>query len=259
MKLKVIFFATLLCSLSLAIYSQTGSQPFYEIKVYHFDTKGQENLIDNYLKDAYIPALHRSGIKNIGVFKPIGNDTLQDKRIYVLIPFKSAAQFAELPAAIAKDSKHTESGKAYLELTYKEPAYKRIESILIKAFTNAPKIQLPDLKNDLSKRVYELRSYEGATEKAHAIKVQQFNEGGEINIFTKLGFNAVFYGSVLAGSRMPNLMYLTTYEDMESRNKHWDAFKVDEDWKKLSGIELYKNTVSKSDVILLNPTLYSEI
>ena len=38
-----------------------------------------------------------------------------------------------------------------------------------------------------------------------------FNAGGEIDIFTKLNFNAVFYGDVIVGSHMPNLMYLTCF------------------------------------------------
>ena len=39
------------------------SQSFFEIKIYHFETEEQENLIDNYLKQAYLPALNRTGIK----------------------------------------------------------------------------------------------------------------------------------------------------------------------------------------------------
>jgi hypothetical protein len=248
----------IICSFfSLTTFSQQGKQPFYEVKVYHFDSKEQESTIDNYLENAFLPALNRKGIKNVGVFKPIGNDTLQDKRVYVLIPFKSAEQFTELPQQLEKDSKLNEAGKEYLETAYTKPAYKRVESILIKAFVNMPSMEVPALKNDLQKRVYELRSYEGATEKAHKIKVQQFNDGSEITLFKRLGFNAVFYGSVIAGSKMPNLMYMTTFEDMASRNQHWDTFKADEEWKKLAAVEYYKGTVSKSEIILLSPVSYS--
>jgi hypothetical protein len=36
--------------------------------------------------------------------------------------------------------------------------------------------------------------------------------GGEVPLFVRLGFNAVFYGEVIVGSHMPNLMYMTTFE-----------------------------------------------
>ncbi len=36
-----------------------------------------------------------------------------------------------------------------------------------------------------------------------------FNEGGEIELFKELNFNAAFYGEVITGSRMPNFYYLT--------------------------------------------------
>ena len=51
-----------------------------------------------------------------------------------------------------------------------------------------------------------------------------FNEGGEIDLFNKLNFNAVFYGEVLSGSSMPNLMYMTSFENKADRDAHWKSF-----------------------------------
>ncbi len=84
-----------------------------------------------------------------------------------------------------------------------------------------------------------------------------FNEGGEIKLFKRLSFNAVFYAEVLSGNRMPNLMYMTSFDNMDERNKHWKAFGDDPEWKRLSGLEEYQHTVSKLDIILLHPTSYS--
>ena len=86
-----------------------------------------------------------------------------------------------------------------------------------------------------------------------------FNEGGEIGIFKKLNFNAIFYGEVIAGGRMPNLMYMTSFENREDRSAHWKTFSSDPDWKKLSGIQEYKNNVSKIDITFLRPTEYSDL
>jgi hypothetical protein len=80
-------------------------------------------------------------------------------------------------------------------------------------------------------RIYELRSYESPTEEKYLNKVHMFNEGGEITLFNELQFNAVFYADVLFGSKMPNLMYMTSFDNIDSRNEHWKAFGESKTWK----------------------------
>lgn len=261
MKFKTLLLSAILLitCFSQVVFSQSKSRSIYQIKVYHFQGKDQEALIDNYLKSAYLPSLNRHGIKSVGVFKPIGNDTLKDQRIYVLIPFKSINQFLEMPAQLEKDQQLKTSGSAYLTAPYNKPPYSRMESILLTAFPMMPNLQVPALKNEPSKRVYELRSYESATEEIFKNKVHMFNEGGEVPLFKRLGFNAVMYGSVISGSHMPNLMYMTTFEDMPSREEHWKTFGNDPEWKKLSAMEKYQNNVSKIDIVFMHPTDYSGI
>ena len=62
---------------------------FMKSGVYKLKSAAQVTATDNFLKDAYLPALHRQGIKNIGVFKPIANDTAVIKQIYVIVPYSS--------------------------------------------------------------------------------------------------------------------------------------------------------------------------
>jgi len=57
---------------------------------------------------------------------------------------------------------------------------------------------------------------------------------------------------------MPNLMYMTTFENMDERTKHWDAFKNDTEWKRLSGLPEYQHNVSKADIMLLRVAEYSD-
>jgi len=57
---------------------------------------------------------------------------------------------------------------------------------------------------------------------------------------------------------MPNLMYLTTFADMKTHDERWAAFRAHPDWKTLSAIEEYKNTVSNSVKLLLRPADYSD-
>ncbi len=75
-------------ALSLSAIAAPPKREFYEIKIYHLKDKTQETSVENYLKDAYIPAAHRAGIKDVGVFKPVPTDTMSGKLIYVFTPIK---------------------------------------------------------------------------------------------------------------------------------------------------------------------------
>jgi len=78
-------------------------------------------------------------------------------------------------------------------------------------------------------------------------------------LFKKLGFNAVFYASVLSGAHMPNLMYMTSFENMASREQHWKTFGSDPFWKNLSASPEYQHNVSHIDIVFLHPTDYSDL
>lgn len=247
-------------SFSMTVASQLPpDRSFYQIKIYHLKDVDQVRRMHQFLRQAYLPAMHKAGVAQVGVFEPVESDTTAGHRIYLLIPFSSLEQFATLDQKLGKDKTYSQVGRAYLEAVHDNPPYERIESILLQAFSGMPSMQTPDLKTPASQQIYELRSYESATENIYQNKVQMFNEGGEIEIFDRLGFNPVFYGEVLSGSHMPNLMYMTSFEDMASRNKHWEAFRGDAAWEKLSADPNYQNNVSKSDIFLLHPTDYSDI
>ncbi|MHA4737414.1 NIPSNAP family protein [Dyadobacter sp. MSC1_007] len=249
----------LLLSAALNAVAAPPKREFYEIKIYHLKNADQEARVETFLKDAYIPAAHRAGIKNVGVFKPVATDTMAGKLIYVLTPLKSLDQILSLPKTLDKDAAYASAGKDYIDANYKNPPYARFESIILQAFTSAPVLTKPNLTGPKSQRVYELRSYEGHTEKIYQNKVKMFNDGGEVPLFARLGFNGVFYGEVIAGSHMPNLMYMTTFEDKASRDAHWKSFSEDAEWNKLKVNPEYQNNVSKNTSFFLYPTEYSDI
>jgi NIPSNAP len=242
-----------------AYAGKSPAREFYQIKVYHFKSAEQEKSIDDYLEHALLPALHKNGIGKTGVFKPLANDTAADKLIYVLLPLQSFEQLLALPALLEKDAAYTAAAASYLNAPYTNPPYTRMESILLKAFAMAPKMQLPHLSGPQADRIFELRSYESATEKIYLNKVHMFNEGGEVPLFKRLEFNAVFYADVINGSHMPNLMYMTSFENMEARTQHWKTFTTDPEWKKLSSMPEYQHNVSKAEIILMHSTAYSDI
>ncbi|TCK85497.1 NIPSNAP family protein [Albibacterium bauzanense] len=245
--------ALVFCMLMSSLAYSRDKGYYYQLKIYHFKTAAQEAQVDQFLKDAYIPAMHRAGIPAIGVFKPVVQDTA-DQRIYVFTPVAKFEQLLNIDNTLAKDSQFQSAGAPYLNAAYNNAPYTRIETIIMKAFEGMLKPAIPNLTSPKSERIYELRSYESATEKLADNKVDMFNFA-ELDIFTKLNFNAVFYGKVISGGTMPNLMYMTTFNNKTDRDEHWKAFSPE--YAPVSKLPQYQHNVSKNVTLFLYPTDYS--
>ncbi|TVZ17011.1 NIPSNAP family protein [Maribacter sp. MAR_2009_72] len=231
---------------------------FYELKTYTIKNEDQEQRMDHYLEKAYLPALKRMGIPHIGVFKMHNDKFIPSNKIYILIPYKSLAEFESTEKLLALDKAHLTQGADYINASFDNPPYERINSVLMRAFPDMPKMRPTTVEGPRKDRVYELRSYESPTEALYKNKVHMFNEGGEVELFESLGFNAVFYAEVISGDRMPNLMYMTTFSDMNKRNDLWKNFSDSPKWKEISSMKKYQNNMNKLDKDLLYPTPYSD-
>lgn len=249
------------CKTASPIQKQATAQgDFYELRTYYIKDKNQEQNVDNYLQQAFLPTLHRAGWKNIGVFKPIESDTANaGKRILVLLPARSLEALAQLPQTLQNDQQYNTAGQDYQNATNDLPPYQRMEIAWLSAFSGHPTLVTPTLQTPKSERVYELRSYESATEKLHINKVHMFNVADEIALFHKLGFNAIFYSSVLSGPRMPNLIYMIAFDNIAAREAHWKTFVDAPEWKKMTALPEYQaKNISHIDSYLLHPTNYSD-
>ncbi|MFV1977418.1 MAG: NIPSNAP family protein [Candidatus Scalindua sp.] len=256
--MKTILSTFALLFIFYGVYGQKQSE-FYQLKQYLFKTERQEKVLDAYLETAFLPALHRLRISDVGVFKSIDNVTDTLKSIYILIPYSSLDQFIALDAKLVEDKKYQKAGSAYINAKNDDPPYSRIKSTLMKAFKGMPKHRIPVFQNKKSERVYELRSYESPTEKFYTNKVHMFNVGSEIVLFDQLEFNAVFYAEVISGSNMPNLMYMTSFSDRKSRDSHWKAFFKSPGWETIKSKPEYKiDNMSRAEKHLLYPTNYSD-
>jgi len=253
----------IICSVLVMMVASVSATPpsknsgYFVLRVYHYKNAAQEASIDSFLQYKYLPFLHTSKLNNIGVFKAIANDTATDKRMYVFMPFNSLQQWEKFAPTSIEPTINGDGG--YVNAAYNNPTYTRFETILLKAFPSMPPITPSKLTGAKSERVYELRSYEGPSEKYFRNKVKMFDIGGEIPLFARLGFNGVFYSEVVFGSKMPNLMYMTSFDNMQSREDHWKAFNADAEWKKLASNPEYQHNVSKNEIVFLRPTEYSEL
>jgi hypothetical protein len=244
----------LLCAFAYA------QKEFYEIRVYELKSAEQVMLTDNYLKDAWVPAMHRMGIRNIGVFKPMTNDTAASKKIIVIVPYISLDVWRKTKSNILADAVYMEAGKFFFDADTAHLPYVRVESTILEAFPDQPKL-IPTTLKSHPDAVYELRSYESPTRSLHITKVDMFNAGGEVALFKRLDFQAIFYADVLSGSRMPNLVYMVVFTDAAARQEHWKAFGESPEWKKISTDPKYRNNISVNhiDSYLMHRTPYSDL
>jgi len=229
-----------------------GAQQILELRRYELKTADQRALVDDYLQKAYVPAVNRIGIKPVGVFyeMPEANDL----SVYRLTPFASLEQFSSIRQVLAEDETFHSAALPFFTTEKGSPAYARIDTTLMRAFSGSPKVKVPR-EGD---RIFEMRTYESHDELKSYLKVEMFNEA-ELEIFRKVKLDGVFYGEVLAGGTMPRLTYMLAYKDKAEREANWKAFLEHPDWNTLKAEERYKDTVSKITATFLRPALYSQI
>ena len=242
----------------LAAESAESGRPvareFYELRTYHLRRGPMQKRFDDFYREAAIPAMNRAGISPVGVFGVMtGPDS---PTMYVLLPHKSAEAFAGANDRVRADADYQKAGAEFINAPATDPSYVRVESSLLLAFENMPKIEVPAKKA----RMFELRTYESHSKKANKKKIEMFNTG-EIAVFRRTGLAPVFFGETLIGSNMPNLTYMLVFENMAEHDKNWGQFGSDPEWKKLSTTPGYTDVeiVSNISNVFLRPTAYSQV
>jgi hypothetical protein len=243
-----------------AAADDTGAvrRQFYELRLYHLRRGPQQDLFDKFYREAAMPALNRAGIAQVGVFSVmVGPDS---PTMYVLLTHPSLESLATIHARLDQDQEYQTAGAEFINAPPTNPAYVRVESSLMSAFEGMPKLEAPSFSGGGKSRLFELRTYESHSWKAHKKKIEMFNRG-EISIFKRTGLPPVFFGQTLIGSRLPNLTYMLGFENAAARDKGWSTFVGDAEWHKLSTTPGYTDAEIVSDIsnVLLRPTAYSQI
>ena len=237
------FLASSLAASAVALAGKSEAQSsagkpreYYELRKYFMQSGPQTKLTESYLSDVLIPALNRHGMSPIGTFNlTIGPET---PTLYVLIPSTSLETLVTSDLHLAQDQQFMQAAEPFWSAPAKDPPYVRIESTLLIAFEGWPKITPPPSTAQHAKRIFQLRSYESATNGDHVRKVEMFHHG-EFEIFQKAGFAQVFYGDALIGPRLPHLTYMLSFADLTEMDAKWEVFRNDPNWKKLSAEQRY--------------------
>lgn len=245
---------TAVTAASAAEANAPAAREYYELRLYHLRRGPKQKMFDDYLRQAAIPAFNRAGVSNVGVFSVMtGPD---NPTVYVLLPYKNLEQFATIGERFRTDDEYQKAGNEFNSLPATDPLYVRVESSLMLAFEGMPKLEVPENKS----RIFELRTYESHNKRANRKKIEMFNTG-EIALFRRSGLQPVFFGETLIGSKLPNLTYMLTYENMAAHDKNWGVFGSSPEWKKMSTAPGFTDPeiVSNISNLFLRPASFSQI
>lgn len=218
--------------------------------------ENQRERTTNFLRDAALPAFQRAGAGPLGYFaSSIGMET---PYLLTVAQYPSLAAMEEVREKIGADAVYQKALQAYAA----QPglSYERIELSLLRCFPSAPVTEVPENDGKRPARIFELRTYESANLVTLRRKIQMFEEG-EIAIFRRLGLHPVFFGETIVGTRMPNLTYMLTFDDLATREKAWKAFGGDPEWQKLRVKPGFADAdiVSNISNAILTPLAFSPI
>ncbi|HLJ50162.1 MAG TPA: NIPSNAP family protein [Bryobacteraceae bacterium] len=196
--------------------------------------------VSDFLEHTAAPALKKAGAGPTGFFASV----IAPESPFILM----VTSFPDLESVEAMRSAMPADGEA------------RVESSLLRAFDGMPAVEPPPTDAKRPARVFELRMYESNNATTLARKVKMFNDG-EIGIFKRLGMLPVFYGETIVGAKMPNLVYMLSFDDLASRDRLWRAFGADPEWQKLRSQPGFSDAeiVSNISNAILRPLSFSSI
>jgi hypothetical protein len=151
-------FLIALTSLSITAYAQRSGTQLLQLRKYTLSNREQKPLIDYYLEEALLPALKRQGVADIGVFE--SRETTNDSLYYlfVLHPITSLGQVVSLDDALLEDELYNQVGAPFLNAPHDNPPFDRMESVLLRTFSEMPALKPSVLQDARKDRVYELLS-----------------------------------------------------------------------------------------------------
>lgn len=222
-----------------------GEKELYEIRTYEVKFQGNQQMLKDYLNKVLGPALKSLGANRFMVMGELGKS--DPTQLWVIIGYPNGEVFLKAQN-VQNEATYKTAAADYNALTLDQTLYNRFTSSLLLAFDGMPKMIDPMVGASL----FELRTYEGYSEDAVRRKIKMFNEG-EIKIFLETGLHPVFFGEMIIGPYRPCLTYMINFKDMEERDANWKQFSAHPDWKALSGMEEYANTVSNIRRVFLKP------
>ena len=239
-----------------ALARQQAPRQYIELRRYHLLPGAKQRAFSTFVGSVAIPAMNRAGVGRVGAFTVMYGENAPS--MLLVLTHSNLESVATLRDKLANDSTYVRDGAAVLDAPLSDPAFVRVESSVLRAFQSMPALEPSAGAEKAVPRIFELRTYESHSEKAAINKVKMF-DAGEVPIFRKTGLTPIFFGETVIGPKMPNLVYMLTFDNMAARDAAWMKFGQDPDWKTLSADPQYRDNVSAISDIILRPATYSQI
>ena len=234
------------------------TQKFTEVRKYTVKDADKRAKLVEILDKALIPALNRQGIKPVGVLIPVaeGNEAKYANNVFVIAQHNTIDSFVNANSLLLENRRYMKDAAPIFETNSKDPVYTDCETFLLKNFPTIPHIEVPNLGPD---RVFQWRLYRSFNIERNAAKIKMFDKGGEIPLFREVGMHPIFFGDVVAGTRMPALLYMLGFASEEKRNAAWREFGSHPKWQAMRSLPEYADTATEIDNVVLKPSPGSQI
>lgn len=230
------------------------TRAWYELRWFYLRNGSHAPRMMQLLRDHWVPAAKRAGIQTVGFFQPMIGD--QNPSVLMLSVFRNPDEAAGSWDQMLQDA---DFAAAYAAAQTPEPAFERMDVTLLRAFTGMLVPQIPEPLPD-GHHIFELRTYESNSMTSLRTKLEMFN-GGEIQIFQRLGMAPVFFGEGVFGRNLPSLTYMLSFRSLAERERLWSAFVADAEFTRLRTKPGYSDAdiVSTISNSILQPMAFSQI
>ena len=233
--------------------ARVPAKQFLEVRKYTVKDAEKRTKLIEILEKALIPALNRQGLRPVGVLVPKaeGNETRYALNVFVIVPHKTVDSFINVNAKLLADMEYRRTAAPIFNTTSKDPVYTDCETSLLQGFPTMPGLETPRLG---ATRVYQMRLYRSFNIERNDAKIKMFDQGGELPLFREVGMNPIFFGNIIAGTRMPAFIYMLGFASAEKQAEAWRTFIGHPKWAAMKDLPEYADTATEIDNITLLPS-----
>ena len=221
MRLLLLVALTPLVALAPSASAAEKDTRVYEMRTYTA-APGKLDALHTRFKDHTLKLFEKHGITNVAYFTPLDNKA--NKLIFFLsYPSKEAREKAWKAFQADPDWK-----KAAADSEKDGKLVEKVEQRFLATTDYSPEFKITESN---AKRVFELRTYTAT--KGNLGHLNDRFKDHTIKLFEKHGMKNVVYWNLLKGEKDDDkmLIYLLAHRSTDARDKSFEAFRNDADWK----------------------------
>ena len=228
---------------------------YYALESFYMRQGAQPARLHEYLRGSALPALRKAHTGPLIVLDSLIAPHMP--QVMLILGFPSLDEWENLRRKLAEDQAYSQA-RAALDGD-SEPPYDTQANVLVEATDYSPEIA-PDAEPRKTSRIFELRVYHSPTRRQLRALHERFSSA-EIKIFHRSGIHPILYSQTVFGPNMPNLTYLTPFENLAAREKAWEAFGADPEWAKVrkESVDKHGQISSVIQISFFRATAYSPI